>query len=152
MVPNDDTSAAPKPAPTLLPESLLERISDRPSPPVGSNCAPGYRSEDVDSEVDSGHKDIGGDLSVPSKNRERNRKKRLAQKAKMEFKKGPVSVKVLREDKKIRKVLMPPADKKAVNMKNAWLSGRGQVKRRSIGGGLGAFRSAGRVSNSTERQ
>lgn len=122
-----------KPAPTLLPESLLERISNHPSPALGSN-----RSSN--SEIGSGHKGNSGDLSAPSKNRERDRKKRLARKAKMEFKKGPVSVKVLREDKKIRRVLMPPADKKAVNTRNAWLSGRGQVKRRSIGGGLGAFR------------
>lgn len=138
---NDSTNEnALEPAPTLLPESLLERISNHPSPALGSNRSSNYCSEDADSEVSSGHKGNSGDLSASSKNRERNRKKRLARKAKMEFKKGPVSVKVLREDKKIRRVLMPPADKKAVNTRNAWLSGRGQVKRRSIGGGLGAFR------------
>jgi hypothetical protein len=72
------------------------------------------------------------------KKRERNRRKRLARNAKKEFKKGPVNVRVLKNDEKAKKIIMPPADRKAVSMRNAWLNGRGRIKRKSIGGGLGS--------------
>jgi hypothetical protein len=134
------TASRPK-APALLPESLLEKITDRPSLPQRVHKkASEFESEDEDSDDEMMGFDFDDAINEEEalKRRERNRKKNLAKMAKMEFKKGPVSVKVLKDDKKSRKILMPPANKKVSSIKNAWLSGRGSVKRRSVGGGIGA--------------
>jgi len=125
-------------APGLLPTALLEKVADLPSSPPQTHKRTGDGSDeddfrdgmDIDGLEDDGMM-LGGGLSFGKA--ERNRRKRVARKANMEFKKGPVSVKVLKDDKKARKIMMPPANKRVVNAKSTWLSGRGAVKRRSIG-------------------
>jgi hypothetical protein len=125
--------------PTLLPESLLEKIVDRPSRSLPIK----KRAGDFDSEEEgSGGEMMGFDFDNGSddddkqvvKKKPRNRKSR----PKTEFKKGPVTVKVLNDDKKSRKILMPPANKKVAKTKEEWLNGRGKVQRRGIGGGIGS--------------
>lgn len=139
-------------APALLPTSLLEKITDRPSAPSRSHKRAadfGIIDEDAsDDDMDMDGLDdfdFGDDAGMGEEMAlmiaEKNRKKRLARKAKMEFKKGPVTVKVLKDEKKLRKIMMPPANKKVANTKESWLNGRGVVKRRAIGGGIrGAFK------------
>jgi hypothetical protein len=134
------TISKPK-APALLPESLLEKIADRPSPPPRTHKRAGdFDSEDEGSDDETMGLDFDDEMDKGAalKRKEKNRKRALARKAKMEFKKGPVNVKVLKDDKKTQKLLMPPANKKVANVKNAWLSGRGAVKRRAVGGGIGS--------------
>ena len=141
------TATSKNKPPALLPESLLEKVADRPSPPPRTHKrAGGFGSDDEDDfgdGMDLGDFDggdmmmLGSELSL--RKTEKNRRKRAARKAKMEFKKGPVSVKVLKDDKKARKIMMPPANKRVVDTKSNWLRGRGTVRRRTIGSVGGAF-------------
>lgn len=140
------TTTSKNKGPTLLPASLLEKVADRPSPPPRTHKRAGDFGFDDEGDSEDGldFDDFEGDgmmvdEELSSGKTERNRRKRAARKAKMEFKKGPVSVKVLQDDKKARKIMMPPANKRVVNTKSTWLSGRGTVKRRSIGSVGGAF-------------
>ena len=140
-------------APTLLPASLLENLSDRPSAPIRSHKrvidedASGEDEDDMDG-MDDMDIDMGGlggfdaemEEAMALADEEKRRKRREARKAKMEFKKGPVTVKVLKDEKKSRKLMMPPANKKVAKTKSNWLNGRGIVKRRPVGGIRGAFK------------
>lgn len=71
---------------------------------------------------------------IGGRNAERNRKKKQRQKLNRTLKKGPVSVKVLKDDTKSRKILPPPTAKIVGSIKDSWLFGRkaGGAMRRDV--------------------
>jgi hypothetical protein len=120
--------------PLLLPESLLEDVSCNSPTPRTHNRAEDFNSDGDDYESEGG---IGVDNDKAKlKKKEKNRKRRQAKKAKLEFKKGPVTVKVFKGDTKARKIMAPPVVKKVDMTKSSWLNGRGGIKRKHVAVGF----------------
>jgi hypothetical protein len=130
-------------APALLPTALLERIGDRPSQHtrLGSDDESEADEEEDDfGEMEGLHGIEGGAIpaEILKMMKEKENEKRQERKGKQaETKKGPVTVKVIKDDAKMRKILPPPSNKKEQNTKHSWMAGRGQVRRKAVGPALG---------------
>ncbi|CAZ85387.1 unnamed protein product [Tuber melanosporum] len=115
-------------SPALLPETLLAQVAatkrrhhQEEQPDIYPNPEPGQKNQVTNTGT-------GG------RNAERNRRKKQRQKLNRTLKKGPVSVKVLKDDMKSRKILPPPAAKTVGSIKDSWLFGRkaGGAMRRDV--------------------
>lgn len=112
--------------PTLLPETLLAQVA--------AAKRRHHREPDSHPDPKSEQKKQVTNTGIGGRNAERNRRKKQRQKLNRTLKKGPVSVKVLKDDTKSRKILPPPAAKIVGSIKDSWLFGKkaGGAMRRDV--------------------
>ncbi|RPA80854.1 hypothetical protein BJ508DRAFT_123709 [Ascobolus immersus RN42] len=110
----------------LLPTSLLESVAgkfDNDSDDSDSDDSPQNKRhkkfEDSDDDDDMEERNLD---KIPAKDLQM--KKRT-----VVVKKGPVKVKVLDDEKRMRSILPPKSVKKVSNVRDAWMKGRGVMRR-----------------------
>ncbi|CUS09869.1 unnamed protein product [Tuber aestivum] len=130
-LPAEEQLRKPTP-PTLLPETLLAQVAAakrrRHREQPDSHPKPEHEPEQKKQVIGTG---------IVGRNAEQNRRNKQRQKLNRTLKKGPVSVKVLKDDTKSRKILPPPAAKVVGSIKDSWLFGRktgGAVRRDVVTG------------------
>ncbi|PWW79542.1 hypothetical protein C7212DRAFT_356373 [Tuber magnatum] len=113
--------------PTLLPETLLAQVA-------ATKRHFRHHRDQPDSNPEPEQKKQITNTGIGGRNAERNRRKKQRQKLNRTLKKGPVSVKVLKDDTKSRKILPPPTTKVVGSIKDSWLFGRkaGGAMRRHV--------------------
>jgi len=124
--PAEQQLTKPNLLPTLLPEILLAQVA--------AAKRRHRREQDSHPDPESEQKKQATNTGIGGRNAERNRRKKQRQKLNRTLKKGPISVKVLKDDTKSRKILPPPAAKMVGSIKDSWLFGRkaGGAMRRDV--------------------